>query len=1791
MAKPKFKVFLSHNNTDKTAVEELAKRLVDEGIEPWLDKWNIIPGEPWHEALEEALNSCDSCVVFIGPSGIGPWQNEEMRAAIDRRVGESKGNFRVIPVLLPSAEREERSRLPSLLVASTWVEFKHTLEDQDAFHRLVCGIKGIEPGPGIGQIVAEGVCPYRGLQFFDVDHAPFYFGREALIGWLLNEIKLTPALKKENRFLGIVGPSGCGKSSLARAGLIASLKNNAIKDSSKWPIAIFRPGTAPLENLAIALSSAINSNNSDAMSVLRLIEAMRADKRGLHLTSLLAMRDMSPDSRLVLLVDQFEELFSFVHDEQLRESIIENLFYPTSINEGKIIVILTLRSDFYSECVHYPALAAALSEHQILIGPMTDHELLMAIEKPAFLVGCEYEAGLSEAILQDIKMQPGGLPFLQYSLLRLWDNREGRKLTHEAYKNIGRVQGALEQHAEEVYNRLNQEEKNLCRRILLRLTQTGHSADVVKCQAKLTEIISNEKEKSKIEPIINLLAGPDVRLLTIESNIEDKHERIIEISHEAIIKGWKRLNNWLDEDKEFLLWRQRLRTALIEWRRTNHDDSSLLRGIQLNEGERWFMERPDELNEDEREFIQKSINLRKHLRSARNRLRRRITFSLVTGLVVTLILASVAGVFWKRAKNQLEITIASKMATQAELVRLQSPDLIERSVLLAAESLRRSPSLEGDQVLRRGIKQLPRIIATEKIEFPVMDIALSYDDDFLVIAGWDTNLKVIEITSQTEINKIPFKAMADQVALSRNSHYLAASELIGESMSRESQGFVTTNSKGHVSVWKTNTNDSLIISEEIPVTEMSFDYSSRFLAIACSDSMVRVWDVVNQKEIVRIPHDSPVKDVAFSPDGAYLAIVSSDNIVRIWDFIKGEEFTKIECDYDLLETSFSPDGNLLATGDSRSKAQIWELSTKMEIATLPHNGPVGNLVFSPNSKYLATTSGQVARLWSIYGSKELMRVSHPAFLRSIAYSSSGNFIVSASFDGTIRIWEPVETLKSSFMEYQSKITGVKFSPNGLYLTTFCADGIAHIWDLQKTELSLQFRYNNNFNTVSYSPSGNYMASSADNVLRIYDMNDYQEINQIPFEGRVNAVAFSPDGEFIVAANNDTTLRLFELSGKQITRIKCENIINNIAFGLSRDFLAAGSDSSSISCWDIGKEREIWRNKYENKILDINFCGDGKYVMVAENGPSVQVFKSDDGLEIAQIDHGSYIWSAAVSPEGKYIATCGGITGYSPFYPGGILEGITFSSEARSEILTVGIASKIWNLKTGNLITELNHENYVTDLVFSPDGQFLATSSRDKTTRIWSVANWQETARLNQESTVWAIAFSPDGKYLATAAEDRTVRIWPWHSSEMISEACSRLSRNLSWNEWQKYFPGEEYNKTCTNLPVHPSYIAAGEEFARNGEIKKAIHIFERAIEIDSTQSLNPEKKAGKIGAQALIRKASDSAYNGDIKGSVSLFMRAKDLDPELDFDPQVETKTIIVQKLIDDAYYEWQNDNIENAISKFQEAKKMQSNLDLAPTSKAGKLFGLVQFQEGKELAKLGSVDSAFVKLKFALEYRQEIYPNLEIDIDVEAKRIVFNSLINEGKKLIHQNEIEKAIVKFQKALQIELNFTSDLGLNWQKSALQLAAELQIERGLQLAKEGKVKEAISVYKRAQEVDPTLEIAAGYWNNMCWAGCLSGNAKEALYACNQAVELANTDRMPNFQDSRGLARALLGDFKGAINDFKSFVQWSKEIEAYDELRIKREKWINELENGRNQFDSDTLKELWDESSSDSTNQNH
>jgi DNA-binding SARP family transcriptional activator len=440
--------------------------------------------------------------------------------------------------------------------------------------------------------------PFKGLQYFDVGDAELFFGREGLTA------KLVDALRG-GRFLAVVGASGSGKSSLVRAGLVPALMNaEPLADgsrppagSSQWPIHIITPTTHPLEALAASLTRDAESVTATAT----LMDDLAKDPRSLHLY---VRKLLSQDGggRLLLLVDQFEELFTLCRDEDERRAFVDNLL--TAVAEetaGPTLVVTTLRADFYAHCAQYADLRTLLSNRQIYIGQMEAEELRRAIEGPAHHEGYDFEPGLVELFLRDIGVteerqpEPGALPLLSHALLETWKRRRGQTLTFAGYSESGGVYGAIAQTAEQVFHQqLTGEQQAIARNIFLRLTELGEGTQDTRRRATMEELIPGEEERPAVQAVLQMLA--DARLITTS-------EGVAEVAHEALIREWPQLREWLDEGREGLRLHRQLTEAALGWQELERDSGTLYRGARLAQACAWTEEQDAQQNPLEREFL------------------------------------------------------------------------------------------------------------------------------------------------------------------------------------------------------------------------------------------------------------------------------------------------------------------------------------------------------------------------------------------------------------------------------------------------------------------------------------------------------------------------------------------------------------------------------------------------------------------------------------------------------------------------------------------------------------------------------------------------------------------------------------------------------------------------------------------------------------------------------------------------------------------------------------------------------------------------------------------------------------------------------------------------------------------------------------------------------------------------------------------------------------------------------------------------------------------------------------
>jgi WD40 repeat protein len=1386
-----FHVFLSHSSADKAAVEELARRLAKEGIHAWLDKWNLIPGDPWQQAIEKALVESETCAVFVGPSGLGPWQNEEMRAAIDQRIREGARRFRVIPVLLPGAERAERSSLPTFLAATTWVEFRDSLDDLDGFHQLLCGIRGLEPGAGPGQAIYEGQCPYRGLRVFDVDDASFFFGREALIQWLLNEVRPAPEGQPVNRFLAIVGASGSGKSSVARAGLVAALNRDVIPGTSRWPVAILRPGPDPVESLAVALSGTVNVGRG-AAALADLIAELQRSEKALHLTTRQSLSENASDMRLVVLVDQFEELFTLCSKEELREAFVRNLLYAARVVQGQTLVILTMRADFYGKCALNAELAAALSDHHCLVGPMTEDELRRAIERPTQLVGCELEAGLVDLLVQDVRHQPGALPLLQHALLELWHKRVGRRLTVKAYEEIGRLEGALQRRADATVNAFSEEERDLCRRTFLRLTQPGEGTEDTKRRVSMQELASLSGTSTPQEDIIQKLTNAS--LLTTEGDLSQKNA-FVEVTHEALIRNWPQLRKWIDADRAGLRTRTRLTEAARDWKNAGRDPAYLYTGARLAVAKEWEVSHPSELNAEEVEFLRCSLEAQQQreaseLEAARRTARKlRLRAWIAAGLaLVAVIFAGAVALVWQKsesnraaAEEEALIAESRRLAAESSSVLTKYP---QRSLLLAVEAVKVERSLHGVRAARAEQSLIEALAVmggrpVARAEGPITDVAISRDNRWLVTGSDDKMARLWDLSAKDPA--------ANPVVLRGHDGPVRAVRI-----SPDNRWLVTGSDDKTARLWDLSAkepaaNPVILRGHDGPVYAVAISPDSRWLVTGSDDKTARLWDL-NAKDPAANPvvlrgHDGPVYAVAISWDNRWLVTGSVDKTARLWDLSAKDPVANPVVlrghDGPVWVVEISQDNHWIVTGSDDSTARLWDLSAKDPAANpvvlRGHDGAVCAVRISRDNRWLVTGSlDKTARLWDLsakyLAANPVVLRGHAGAVWAAAISPDNRWVVTGSDDNTARLWDLSTKDPAAnpvvLRGHAGPVYAVGISPDNRWLVTGNGDKTARLWNLSAEHPAANpvvlGGHAGPVYAVGISWDNRWLVTgSVDKTARLWDLSA-KDLGANPVvlrghDGAVSAVGISPDNRWLVTGSVDTTARLWDLSAKDPAAnpvVLSGHAEPVYAVGISPDnrWLVTGSVDSTARLWDLSAKdpaaNPVVLRGHAGAVSKVAISADNRWLVTGSEDDTARLWdlsaKDPAANPVVLLGHAGPVLAVAISRDSRWL-----VTG------------------------SVDNTARLWDLSTkdpaANPVVLRGHTGAVSAVAISPDNRWLVTGSYDSTARVWDLSAKDPTANpvvlRHHHGPVLAVAISPDNRRLVTGSEDNTARLWDLSASD------------------------------------------------------------------------------------------------------------------------------------------------------------------------------------------------------------------------------------------------------------------------------------------------------------------------------------------------------------------------------------------------------------------------------------------
>ncbi|MEV0618910.1 hypothetical protein AB0I81_36715 [Nonomuraea sp. NPDC050404] len=1181
-------------------------------------------------------------------------------------------------------------------------------------------------------------CPYQGLLPYESDRHELFFGRRRAVRNLLD--RLEPRLVDHGCVLLVSGASGVGKSSLLRAGLIPALEAGLLPmaGSRAWPRLLLTPTADPLG----ALAGAWAREHGGQVETVR--ETLRDDPAAA----------LAGVGRFVLVVDQFEELFTLVTDERERQAYVRAL---RAMAEGppRAAVVIGVRADYWDRCAAYPQFAEAIQDGQVIVEPMTEPDLRLAITGPASAAGLEVEPGLVEIILSDLRagdgFEPAALPLLSQALLNTWEWRENGRLTIRGYEESGRVHDSVSRTADEVLDGLTPEDRKAALRIFRRMTLITAGGRLARRRVTAAGIHAaasarTAERRAQIEELLSAFA--DRRLLTL-------HEDSAEIAHDALLTAWPTLRQWLEPDLSAQVVYDQVVEDAERWLANHRDRAFLYRGARLlavqDSQSRW--------DRDPGSFPPPGPT--------------------VTGFVAASARAA------RRAGRRNALVMAG-LATLSVLALVGA---------VTAVNAARNADDQRRQVLSRHLATQSGIA-----DDPVMSALLA-------VAA-----QRIHDTPDARLRLLNAAASADRGVFSAQDGDFAELRF-----SPDGSTLATGSTDGVVRLWDRASRRQLGAPIKHPELlcvlgfQAAFSPDGKVLATACIKQVV-FWDLATRR---RLGSPTDVKDgvaaMAFSPDGRTFATSSTAGTVQLWDTATRRRAGGVigRADHKSIrrpikELAFTPDGKHLITAGAGDTVRIWDTATHRQVGKplTGHTGDINGMSLSPDGTTLATVSADnTMRLWNLADHEQigdaLQAHDIAAGLASVAFSPDGKRFATAGRDGLTRLWDTAtRTLVGAPLTgRRSSVRKVAFSPDGSTLAAGDIDGRVWLWDPrvhQQIGPALPSTYD-----VAFSPDGRTLASTdgevafktgePDTAVRFWDVATQREAapslrpkdDPAPDDfAAVRLIRYSRDGRTLTTASTDGSVRQWDTATRR--QIGSSAILSASA-ELSSDgmLLTAWVKGGSMGIWDVAGHREAGARMrvpgHTDYVPAKLFSPRGDILAVAGTNRTVRLFdlrtRRPIGVPLSA-DLEGRSGTLAFSPDGGTLATSG--------------------DDSVVQLWNVADQRPIGAIPTG-------HTDAVTAMAFSPDGKSLVTGSWDRTLRLWDVPTLRQIGAplTGHTQAVARIVYSPDGTMIATTGGDKTLRLWDVaRPADPAATVCANAGRSLTRAEWQRYVYGEEYRQIC-----------------------------------------------------------------------------------------------------------------------------------------------------------------------------------------------------------------------------------------------------------------------------------------------------------------------------------------------------------------------------------------------------------
>ena len=1026
-----------------------------------------------------------------------------------------------------------------------------------------------EQAAAIADEDATVVCPFKGLASFDVDDAEYFFGREQLVAELVARLVGAP-------LLAIVGPSGSGKSSVLRAGLLPALAGGVLPGSDEREQVLIRPGEHPLKEL----------NRAGAA--------------------------VADDSRTVLAVDQFEEIFTACRDERERAAFIASLVHAAQDTRGRCVVVLAVRADHYEGCAAYPDLSKLLAANHVLVTSMRRDELRQAVERPARRVGLRVEPELTDALVADVEGAPGALPLLSAALLELWQQRDGRRLRHAAYERTGGVRGAVARLAEEAFEQLDPAQQAVAHSTLVRLA-VDESGSIERRRVPLAELGTHGGDD--VARVVELFT--ERRLLTVSAGS-------VEVAHEALLREWPRLRRWIQEDRDSLQVHRAVTAAAEEWRRLDRDDGALFRGTRLTEAGEWRGRHRPALNDLEREFLDASQARRDGERAARRRRIRSAFAGLLVALAAISAVAIVALYQGREAERQRDIAASRELAARATTFLDVDPSL---SLALSLRALERQDTDQARNVLRQATFASRALSVSSVHSGWVHAVHPSGDGRQVATAGRDGAVRIRSLETGRRVWAV--RAHPGAWAL-------------GVSLSPDGRQLASTGDDGVVAIWDVASRQRRILARLAPdyATGVELSPDGQHVIVPVIDGTVRVIPVSGEGPVsVLRGHEGPAFAAHFSPDGTRAVSAGGDGGARVWDLASGAS-TVLDHDEGVGGADFSPDGRRVATAAADGVVRVWNASGRgRPVRIAADEQEVSSVRFSEDGRRLVTAGEDgVVRVWDARGGPALGELrGHSGEVLAAAFVPGTDTIVSGGEDGTLRSWAPPAATM-----VQAPITGAGFSPDGRRVVSGGDDGALRIWDTETGSVTTRRGHGApSFSQVS-ADGEQVVSASLDGTVRVWDARSGR--SQVVFSGAqlLFAAAFDPTAGRIAIAGGLERVVVQRLDGGGRTMLSGHHgVVRDVAFSGDGEHIASASDDGTVRLWNAASRNlERTLRGHGGSVNSVAYSGDGGRVVSAGADGTVRVWAVDGDRSVVLRGHQGSVSSAEFDPAGDRVTSAG-----------------------------------------------------------------------------------------------------------------------------------------------------------------------------------------------------------------------------------------------------------------------------------------------------------------------------------------------------------------------------------------------------------------------------------------------------------------------------------------------------------------------------------------------------------------------